>query len=289
MSNPLKAELFTWIASYPKSGNTYLRLLLQAYRTNGVLDINDVTSTVGDNTSFWFQNVSPLALNKLTFATRLLLRPAALLNQLNSINTRMRLIKTHNANAAINGLPHLIPGELTQRAVYIVRDPRDVVTSLQGYMNAGGMTIEEAAEKMANEDYCIQSEDELPQVVTSWSKHVNSWMGEERYPLAILKYEDLCADPAGELKQVLEFCEIEVDEDRIAVAVEACRIDRLHRQEKDNGFREDRRETSGVPFFHKGGSRWRDELPEHIARKIEADHREVMLKFDYLEGVRAVG
>lgn len=285
MTEPLmRAERFTWISSYPKSGNTFLRMLLQAYRSNGYVDINEVTSSVGDNTSFWFQNISPLPLDKLTFAARLWLRPAALFNQLNSVNTKVRFIKTHMANAAVNNLPHMIPADLTERAIYIVRDPRDVVSSLQTYMaTEKGLSIAEAATNMANPEYCIQNADELPQVLMSWSKHVESWMNEKRYPVAVVKYEDLCDNTESEFSQVLEFCGIDVDEDRVAAAAQACRIEKLHHQERAIGFREDVREKRPKAFFHKGGTRWRDELEPEIAKRIEADHGEVMRRLGYLD------
>ena len=289
MTDPLKAERFTWLASYPKSGNTYLRLLIQAYLANGYVDINSITASVGDNTSFWFQSLSPVSLDKLTFNMKLLLRPAALLNQLHSINTSVRFIKTHHANAMVNGQPHLIPADLTERAVYIVRDPRDVVSSLKTYMaSEKGLSIDESAEKMADPEYAIQSEDGLPQILTSWSQHVKSWMGETRYPIAILRYEDLCAEPEKNLTELLQFCGLEVDENRVQSAVEACRIANLSRQEQVNGFREDRRIKVRKPFFYKGGSRWRNELLPEIARKIESDHMEMMQRFGYLDSEVAV-
>ena len=286
----LSAERFTWLASWPKSGNTFLRLLLDAYFANGYVDINDVTSSVGDNGAFWFQSVSPMPPKDLTWETALLLRPAALFNQLVSMHTKKRFIKTHCVNAVVNGTPHLIPRAFTERAVYIVRDPRDVVMSMQTFMNTEkGLSIEESADNMANNDYGIGIDDAGPVPLTTWSQHVSSWVNEDRYPVAVVRYEDLCADPAKTLAQVLDFCGIDPDMERCDVAAEVCHIAKLAKQEQEKGFKEDMRKRQLKPFFYKGGSRWRDELPEHIALRIERDHGEMMERFGYLEKIKAVG
>lgn len=285
MTNPLlTAERFTWIASWPKSGNTYLRLLLQAYQGNGYVDINNVNTSMGDNTEFWFQTVSPIPVDDLNFQSALLLRPAVLFNQLFSINGKKRFIKTHCVNAEINKLPHLIPAEITERAIYIVRDPRDVAISMMTFMDtAEGLTMEQAAEKMNDPDYGITSSRVGPSPLSTWSQHVSTWTNENRYPVAVVRYEDLCANPEKEFAQILAFCEMEVDIARVSRAVKACKIAKLAKQEKEKGFREDLRDTIRKPFFYKGGSRWRSEMPGELARRIEQDHGKMMQQFGYLE------
>lgn len=275
------AEKFTWLASYPKSGNTWVRMLLHAYYQNGYVDINNSPYTFGDQGEYWLRAVSPLPIEDLGDSMKLLLRPACLLNQLASMFDDPRIVKTHFANVRVNNLPHFIPHQLTERAVYVVRDPRDVVTSLADYIQ---IPVEEAVGNMNNDGYALQNDSGTTHYLASWSTHVKSWLEEERYPVAILKYEDLLEDPLKELLQLLEFLNLDVDKKRAERAVKACEISKLQRQEAKKGFREDLRQEKKpkARFFRKGGSRWLDELDPKFARQIEEDHKGMMEVLGYL-------
>ena len=269
---------FTWFASYPKSGNTYLRSLLEAYRHNGALDINDMSVVIGDGGGNIMRSVSPIPLDDLGFRGEALVRPAALL-MLYSLRVDPVLVKTHWCNIQPKGLPPSIPKEFTKRAVYIVRDPRDVFLSMCNYMT---FPPKLCAEKMSDKDFRIGGSGMARALVSSWSNHVAGWTTEENFPVHILKYEDLCADPEGELKRVLEFIEWDVDEGRVKVAVEASNIAKLKKAEEEHGFRENLGKTSTF-FGGGGGSRWKDELGSKWARRIEDDHGDIMRAMGYLE------
>lgn len=275
------AEKFTWLASYPKSGNTWVRMLIHAYYQNGYVDINNSPYTFGDQGEYWLRAVSPLPIEDLGDSMKLMLRPACLLNQLASMFDDPRIVKTHFANVRVNNLPHFIPHQLTERAVYVVRDPRDVVTSLADYIQ---IPVEEAVGNMNNDGYALQNDCGTTHYLASWSTHVKSWLEEERYPVAILKYEDLLEDPLKELLQLLEFLNLDVDKKRAERAVKACEISKLQRQEAKKGFREDLRQEKKpkARFFRKGGSRWLDELDPKFARQIEEDHKSMMEVLGYL-------
>lgn len=121
-----------WLASFPKSGNTWLRCLLEAYRRNGVLDINDIRFSHSDGGGTLMQGVSPMPLQHLDFNSQMLLRPAAIFNQLCRL-TKPIYVKTHSANIQPDGLPPCIPEQWTERAVYVMRDPRSVVLSMSRF------------------------------------------------------------------------------------------------------------------------------------------------------------
>ncbi len=271
------AEAFTWLASYPKSGNTWLRLLLIAYRNNGMVDINQTGYIRSDTVPYYTNIVSPLPLDKLSARMKLLLRPAALLHQLATSAEDPKFIKTHNGNLRSPETPPYIPIDLTTRAIYIVRDPRDVALSMSRYMD---IPIETVVANIANNEYGVGDLTDIPQHTASWTLHVESWMDQKRFPIHVMQYEDMLEDPARELRQVLEFCGVEPDEPRVQVAVKACELSRFHAQEADHGFRENN--CVDAVFFGKGGSRWRDELDMDLANQIEADHKSAMQRCGYL-------
>ncbi len=272
-----EGEGAVWIASYPKSGNTWLRCLLEAYRRNGKLDINDMRITSSDGGATIVQGVSPVPLAGLGFRGDMMLRPAALLNLFARLSAPI-WIKTHFANIQPDGLPHCIPPDFTKRAVYIVRDPRAVFLSFSRFF---GMSLKASAEAMANDEFRIGgTERHSLQLISSWSNHVASWFGEKAFPKHVVKYEDLLEDAAKELTEVLTFLEEDVDEAVVKRAVTAASISRLKKTEEKDGFHENLIAERGG--FFNGDTSWKEELgPKWIAR-IEEDHGEIMKLLGYL-------
>jgi hypothetical protein len=267
-----------WFASYPKSGNTWLRFLLEAYRRSGVLDINDMRITTSDGGATIIQGVSPLPFKDLGYRGEMLLRPAALMNLLARLS-RPTWVKTHFANVQPEGLPHCIPKEMTEKAVYVVRDPRSVFLSFSKFYR---LPIEMTADAMSSEEFTIGGDGVFAtQLLGSWSAHVASWVSEKNYPVHVVKYEDMIADAGKELTEVLEFLEQDVDPEIVKLAVEAADIRKLSDKESADGFNESAGEIGSGTFFSGGGTRWENELgPKYIAR-IEKDHGKVMRLLGY--------
>ena len=273
-----KKEMITWLASYPKSGNTWLRMMLTAYKQNGHLNINESAHSSSDSMTEYMQAAAfGVPLEKVGERGMALLRPAALYRQIVVAQFSPIFMKTHTVNGLIDGVVHTVPPLLTERAIYIIRDPRDVVMSLARHI---GRPVEETVEAMGNPRYALFGDRVVPQFLSSWSNNVKTWTESKvSYERLVLGYEDMMADPKAEMRQVLDFCKMEIDEDRLERAVEACSLDKLKAQEAEKGFVENREDRG--EFFHRGGSRWREELDPVIARQIEKDHGEVMKKFGY--------
>lgn len=264
--------VITWLASYPKSGSTWARMLLTAYHNDGHLDIND-TVTTGDVAIQWYQSASVIPVPRMSQKARVLLRYAALLNMIACTRHRPLVAKTHHANAELYGV-RLIPPQLTSRAIYIVRDPRDVAPSLARHM---GKTVDEAIGDMADPNHAIGSDQEVPHLLTTWSDHVKSW-GAGDPEVVLVRYEDLVLDAADALERMLVTCNVRPKQSRIYRAVEACEVERLAEQEAAIGFSE---RSKQCERFFGAGKGWRNELtPEQVAR-IESDHGEMMAKMGY--------
>jgi hypothetical protein len=273
------SEGATWLASYPKSGNTWLRCLLEAYRRNGALDINDIRISSADASAGMVQGISPLPLTALGLRGELLLRPAALLNQFARLSQPI-VCKTHFANIQPDGLPPLIPFEFTKNAVYVVRDPRSVALSMSKFYQ---FTTEKTVQAMASKEFVIGGDEKFARcMLSSWSNHVASWTSETRYPVHIVRYEDMVTDTAKEIIEVLEFMEIEVDTKLVAKAIEAADISKLKASEESGGFKENMTPGKGA-FFTAGGTRWQEELGKKWAAQIVEDHGEVMQAMQYLD------
>lgn len=271
-----------WLASYPKSGNTWVRALLTALlEEEGELDINRLGHGPIASARGQIERYTGLISSDLTEPEIATLRPLAdraLDEQLKESHYR----KIHDALFSdVGGAPIVAP-EATLGAVYIVRDPRDVAIS---FAHHSGRTLEWAVGRLGDDQsvFMKTAKDIHPQVrqhLGTWSNHVRGWTEQALFPVIVVRYEDLHADPARELRRIAQMGQLESTADAVARAVEAATFERLREQERRDGFRE----RAGVErhFFRRGiPGAWRDELPLELAEKIEHDHSEVMQQLGY--------
>jgi hypothetical protein len=188
-------------------------------------------------------------------------------------------VKSHVANIVPLNLGPLIPPYVTERAIYVVRDPRDVFPSISKYL---AVDPDVMIENFKDDTYAIGmgKTDALVSQICGWSTHVKSWSQEENFPVLVVRYEDMLEDGAAELTKVLKFCGVKVDADIVNKSVEACRLENLQAQEKEHGFVE-RRTENIERFFGDGGSRWKNKLDTKYVAQIERDHHEAMALMDY--------
>ncbi|KJV09956.1 hypothetical protein VZ95_08190 [Elstera litoralis] len=264
-----------WLASYPKSGNTWLRLLLHSYVAGGAaVDINGAAPDGWNvNGRTQFDEAVGLAASDLTDAEILAWWPAALQKWVQA-RAEPAYLKTHGMAA---------PWDFTRGAVYLVRDPRDVALSLARHTDR---SLDTAIEIMGTRDklmnrsrYWLQRR--LLQSWGSWSQNVESWLAPAPFPVHIVSYEAMRADPAAALSGLLPALGFQVDPGAIKAAVAATALETLQAQEAAKGFVE---AEGPNRFFGEGRVQgWRDRLtPAQIAR-IETDHGPVMRRLGYLD------
>lgn len=262
--------MINWLASYPKSGNTWARLLWTAYRTNGLVDINGEL-TLGDLNATAYQSACVLPLDRYSPASLGLVRYAAMLNLMAMhADQKPLVVKTHYANAERDGV-RFIPPRLSGRSVYIVRDPRDVAPSLARHL---GKTLDEAVEFMRRPSAFITTDDGRGHILSTWSNHVRSW-GAGEPEVTLIRYEDMKRDPHDALSRMLLTFNVDPCPDRVAMAVEACALEKLKAQEKEQGFTE--ASDKAGSFF--GATT--EKLNESQRREIENDHGEMMEALGY--------
>lgn len=261
-----------WLASFPKSGSTWVRMLYQAHFV-GTLDINaNLRITYTDALPHNYQAVCSLPLEGLCKEYFVLIRGAALINLMTEASQRPIIVKTHNAAININYTP-VIPKEFTKTSVLLVRDPRDVALSYARYINT---SVDEAISMMECDTHTLGSHGVVPQYVTSWSLHCMSW--KERHNPLVVRYEDMMEDTGHWSKKILEHWG--VDSDGHEKAVDMCRLKNLQKQERDKGFVEN---LGTSKFFGEGGSKWKKNLSAKQVERIEQKHNEMMQEFGYLQ------
>jgi hypothetical protein len=233
-----------WIASYPKAGNTWVRLFLEAY-VLGNTDINNCRVTTGDINEYFLDNVAPAPVDTLHRLDMLGLRAAALVHIKHAY--RPVAVKTHHANVLLHEVK-LIPTYLTDGVVYVMRDPRDLVISKAAYFD---QSIDQAIELLFNPSYVAnhRGAENRYHYLGAWRAHIESYLNEKNYPVLPIRYEQLLTDPVTHFTMILHFLNCDVDHDRVMRCVNATRFDRCRERELAAGFKENK---SSSPFFRAG-------------------------------------
>ena len=272
------------LASYPKSGNTWMRALLTAWRVSTPERDPDLETLDGGHPLLLRHHMDEVlgVDTDYLFPGEILHRRSHMHRLQAPLLATPTLIKTHDLCTRDHEGELLFPPETVAGILYVVRCPLDVVLSA---MNHFQLSMEDTAEMMARENAWGELRrgsisDVLPQQMGSWSGHVNSWLNETSYRLLVVRYEDLLADTLAELKKIIEFFQVPWDEERGRGAVESTRFQRLQEQEKKKGFRE--KPIAAPSFFRQGqAGGWRESLSIELARRIVRDHGETMRRLGY--------
>ena len=277
---------FCWIASFPKSGNTWTRVLLSNYLRDADIpaDINDLETDGIASLRGLFDDVMGIESSDLSLDEVEQFRPDVY-RCMNRTAERLLLMKVHDAYTLTRKGEPLFPPEVTHKVIYLVRNPMDVALS---YSNHQVRDVAEVVKSMANHEYSLNAGQhriggQFPQKLLGWSGHASSWL-DSPLPLMLIRYEDLKTDTAGTLARLVFELGLsahdEVDE-RIKKAVRFSDISELQRQEAESGFRE--RMPLSPKFFHSGrAERWRQELSDDLVRQILHDHSPMMRRLGYL-------
>ena len=269
-----------WLASYPKSGNTWTRVFLANYLVGGEtpVPINQVHRVgIGDAIARTYQMVDKGRYDPSERQRHLALREKVLKGIANN-RADINLVKTHNENGKAFGVP-LILSRYTRAAVYIVRDPRDVAIS---YARHYGLTPDKAAEALSRPDNSLSADAKnVAQYLGIWSRHVRNWVNARQFPVHTMRYEDMQADPHAAFTALLEFLTIPVEAEKVDRAVRFSSFDELRAQEDAKGFIE--RSDNSEKFFHSGTSgQWEGVLSDAALETLYRANRDVMEKFGYL-------
>lgn len=249
-----------WLASYPKSGNTWLRLFLGCLERNEQTDsstvspLQSIKQTPIASSRSMLDEALGYSSGDLTETQIELLRPLAD-EYWASKNKSWRYRKVHDAyNYLSNGQP-LLHSQAVEGAVYIVRNPLDVCVSLAYYL--GHNCIEKSIEQMANPNFmfCKNTNDQeiqLRQILRSWSEHVTSWTTNKDFPVHVVRYEDMLFSPSTTFSGIVDFLKLPYSQSEIDLSVSSCEFAKLQSAEEKYGFKE--RNKSSAPFFRQGKS-----------------------------------
>jgi hypothetical protein len=284
--NPAKPKGIVWLASYPKSGNTWLRVFLYqlARVRRGLPREEDEINKIGvvTRTEAGFYLIYEQFLGKpLAEATH---------DETITVRTKVQaaiaqhfpgpvFLKTHSLLGTL-GARATINTNVSIGAVYLVRDPRDVAVSLAQHV---GKSIDEAVELLNELNAFAPGDDRaVGEPWGNWSQNVESWVEGANDTLLAVRYEDMLEKPKETFARIVAHIRQKATSDELDEAIRRSSFDELKQQEKKHGFHLSKAE--GGEFFANGKSGgWRDKLTAEQVDAIVAAHGETMRKFGYLD------
>ena len=270
-----------FLASYPKSGNTWLRSIIgNFYNFEKEFSLNDLKSipllSIKKHFSE-FENKVYVNNNELHFdwiSQNIIKCQKILNNKLNHLN----IFKTHSVRHK-----NFTNETVNAGFIYIVRDPRDIIVSLK---NFSGKEIDKTIDEFLFSKSLMITTNGAQELLSTWELNVQSWLNYTSVPRLIIKYEDLKLNPKEIILIIKEFLNkihrlnINLRDQDIDKIIENTNFNNLKKLEDKNGFDE---ATIHSNFFRSGTSnQWKDVLTNTQINLIEKNLKSMMRYFNYI-------
>ena len=281
--------MIIWIASYPKSGNTWVRAIISSllYSNKNEVDINNLKIRQFPNRRD-FKDIITDFTSEEQFA-----RNCTYAQEKLKLDNKVKFFKTHNAYWKLG--KHAFTDEKNSLGViHVVRDPRNIITSLINHFNKTISSYEKALnflmdeKRMFGPEKLSLTENDLPTIISSWSNHYNSWKKFKKNNL-LIKYENLLLNPDEEYLKIANFLKkmlnFQFDASNISEAISNTEFEKLKNQENIDGFIEAAKDKNkqNLKFFHLGPqNRWEDLLEDNIKNAIQDKFKDEMKELGYL-------
>ena len=282
--------MIIWLASYPKSGNTWVRFFILSLLLGNKMEINlnhlknieqfpSKSQFVGLKLDL--KNLREVAKNWITVQNKI------------NLSKKVRFYKTHNTFCQIDK-NSFTNHKNTLGAIYIVRDPRNVITSVKNHFNHN--SYEEAKDFIFNEKKVVLlsrptkiKDYSLPQIIGSWQTHYKTWKIMNKNFL-LIKYENLINTPNSEFKKIANYLEklfkTKFTNAQIEKAINSSSFDKLQKMEEKKGFiesMENKQTGEKNKFFYLGPKNdWTKILDKEIADEISSRFEPEMKELGYL-------
>ena len=282
---PVSRRGIYWLASFPRSGNTWLRIFVC-----NLLDLvrgEPLPENAASNL-LKYTAVERMEINYRPFISwqdavdhplRVLQLRPHVQQKLANEHPHSIFAKTHSAAAITGGIPQINP-LVTRGAAYILRNPLDVACSFAPFYD---VSIDEAIRRMGMKDHYLSSADgQVAEFVSSWSINVESWTETSKIDPFVLRYEDMVNQPQRTFGAFARHANINATAEQVGQAIELVAFNRLQREE-DAGHDGPRSSYSGEKFFRVGKTdQWREKLKPAQVERIVNDHGKWMERYGYL-------
>ncbi len=276
--------MIIWCASYPKSGNTWVRAIIASlvYSKNGIFNFDMLRKVSLFPKRFYFKDfISDYSdLKKIS---------QYWINAQEKINSdgKLKIYKTHNGNYNFLG-NDFTNKKNTAGVIYIVRDPRNVIASISNHYQ---LNLQESVNFLLDEKRFLYnkndpndlSEENIITLLGSWKSHYNSWKISSNSIL--IRYEDLLTNTKLEIKKISDFIkkyiDFEINNEKIQNILKSTSFEKLKAMEEKEGFEE--ASSSDVKFFNLGPkNNWKNTIDKKLIYIIEKNFSKEMEEIGYI-------
>jgi len=275
--------MIVWIASYPKSGSTWVRAFLSTYlySKDGSFNMDILEKMIGEFPDHNILNkfMTSKDFHNLTKVSKNWIKVQEIINT----NKKLIFLKTHSAHCNIHGNVFTNKNN-TLAFIYIVRDPRNVILSLANHF---GISQKESSNIIINKMrilYPMIKNTVLPATfIGDWENHYLSWKKFNEVNNIIIRYEDLINNTEDTFKKIIiflsKFTEIEYYEKKLNDSVNSTQFNKLQKYEKKYGFIMGQMNK----FFYLGQeNNWQNLLNPEIEKKIRTAFDSEMRQLNYI-------
>ena len=281
--------MIIWLASYPKSGNTWLRSMIASYFYTNTGEFNfGLLNHIDQFPSFThFRNYKD-TFEKPESTSKYWIDAQRKINE----NKKIKFFKTHNALCTIeNSL--FTNQKNTLGAIYIIRDPRNVINSIYNHFDK--KNYQEALEFMQDEKRCLLHKENNRYLgfvsLFSWKTHQKSWLKNKLFPVLTIRYEDLQDKTFETFKEVIDFVKSitkskkSFNREKAKKVIQSCQFEKMKKMEINEGFAESvkkKTEDKKIDFFHLGPkNNYKELLNKDIISEMNSIYKDELKEFKY--------
>ena len=281
--------MIIWLASYPKSGNTWLRSMIASYFYTNTGEFNfELLNYIDQFPSFThFRNYKD-SFEKPESTSKYWLDAQRKINE----DKKIKFFKTHNALCTIEN-SIFTDQKNTLGAIYIIRDPRNVINSIFNHFDK--KNYHEALEFMQDEKRCLLHKENNRYLgfvsLFSWKTHQKSWLKNKLFPVLTIRYEDLQNKTFETFKEVIFFIKSitkskkSFNREKAKKVIQSCQFEKMKKMEIEKGFAESvkkKTEDKKINFFHLGPkNNYKELLNKDIILEMNSIYKDELTKFKY--------
>ena len=284
--------MIIWLASYPKSGNTWVRSFISAlyYHNDGKNDFSNLKKIKQFPTRSVFEKFTENTQDVIQVYKNWIHAQDFL-----NLDNQIKFLKTHHINCIIDNYK-FTDDKNSIGAIHIVRDPRNVLLSIKNHYSL--LDYESAKNFIFKEKHWLGFEktekdkfedNTIPTLISSWNLHYKTWKNKTKNYL-LIKYEDLQKDPQKEFLKITDYLEkitnTKFDNRKIQKAIETTSFTYMQKLENEGFFNENAKSRGDekVKFFNMGPkTNWQQYLSDEIVEKINTKFKDEMIELGYLQ------
>ena len=280
--------MIIWLASYPKSGNTWVRSIISSllYSNDGNFNFELMLKVSQFPEKKYFKDF----VNDFGNFNEIKESWISAQDKIN-LDNQIKILKTHQGKYTV-GKNSFTNDQNTLATIYIVRDPRTLISSISNHYT---LPIDSVCDFLTtpqiigNTKKWEDKETGMQCLLGKWNDHYRSWTRNKNNFL-LIKYEDLIQNPENELEKIINFLkkylDVKTNDNKNKKILETTSFKNLKEMEQKGLFKENvlnKKDNSKVNFFHLGpANNWKDTLNEDVKNKIEKNFYNEMKELGYL-------